>query len=62
MFITRFNWVEDEHCDIYVEGKKVAEMDHGPHGWDGMVGIREAVTAVTKAAGGTVIITGEPGV
>lgn len=62
MFITRFNWVDDEVCEILVEDKKVFEANHDDHGWEGMRGIISAVTYVTQAAGGVTIVTGRPGV
>jgi hypothetical protein len=62
MFITWFHWQDDERCVIRVEGEEVFRMSHDLHGWDGMEGIRDAVIAVTQAAGGTVVTTGGPGV
>lgn len=67
MATIRMDWVDDETCDIYVaergEGEvKVFTMDHGPHGWDGMTGIRDAVCAVAQELNVTIEITGEEGI
>lgn len=39
----------DEDVYFIVDGMTVYTTSHGPHGWDGMTGAIEAVTAVANA-------------
>lgn len=63
-------WINDEECEIWLmagmgnplAGHLVMTMGHGPHGWDGMQGIKEAVTGLAQAAGWPVLEFGESAV
>lgn len=63
-----FRWLDendeqnDEVCIVTLNGQHVITMDHGPHGWDGMVGIQEALFNCARLAGWTVEVQGEPGI
>lgn len=60
--VITFDWVDDETCDIYLDGVHVGKMDHGAHGWDGMIGIRDVVTNIADALGYRIQIIGEEAV
>lgn len=44
----------DEKVFFAVDGAVVAEVSHGPHGWDGMTGAIDAVEQVARALGAEV--------
>ncbi len=58
----RFVWEDDEVCHVSLDDDPVIVMDHGPHGWDGMEGIRDALLAVARLEGWVVTTVGTPGV
>lgn len=63
-----FNWTDadgeqnDETCTVTLNGQHVITMDHGAHGWDGMVGIRDALVTLAKLTGLNVVIKGDEGI
>lgn len=57
-----FWWESDEVCTVTLNGRLVIQMDHGPHGWDGMTGIRDALTRAAELAGWVVTVIGEEGI
>jgi hypothetical protein len=59
MSTVKFNWISDEDCDIYVDETFIYQMSHGPHGWDGMEGIRDAVLSMASYLGMSVEISGD---
>jgi len=57
-----YDWVDEETAEIYIGGTFVATMSHGPHGWDGMIGIRDTLNSLAKIQGWTVKHKGDPAV
>lgn len=58
------DWINDEECKIWVVSDTglqhlVTTMGHGPHGWDGMQGMKETAIGIAQAAGWRVLEFGE---
>lgn len=60
-------WINDEECEIWMvsgmglppKRHLVTTMGHGPHGWDGMQGMKETAVGIAQAAGWPVLEFGE---
>lgn len=57
-----FNWLDDETCEIDVNKTHVYTMSHGPHGWDGMEGIRDALYSLCDILDIPVNVYGDEGI
>lgn len=60
--ILLFKWINDEECEIYLDGHAVITMGHGPHAWDGMKGIQDALLRVAEVSGWETRVVGEPAI
>lgn len=63
-----FDWTDedgeqnDEVCRVSLDGAPVITANHDDHGWDGMVGIRDALMNAAQAVGMEIEIIGQAGV
>lgn len=55
----RFAWLNDESCDIYVDGNLIMNINHDDHGWTAMSDIEKAFTLLAKNAGWKVVTVWE---
>lgn len=60
--ILKFEWANDEVCDVWLDGQLISEMNHDEHGWAGMVEISDLLHTAAKIAGWEIQIVGESGI
>ncbi len=46
-----FREIDDERCEVELDGTHIIEMNHDDHGWDGMDTIRTAFIKAASIAG-----------
>lgn len=62
MTTLKYDWVDDETAEIFIDDAFVGSMAHGPHGWDGMEGIRTILNSVAKLKGWQISVQGDPAI
>lgn len=57
-----YDWINDEEAEVFVDGHLIGTMGHGPHGWDGMVGIQQMLTSLAHLLGWDIEEKGDPAI
>jgi hypothetical protein len=68
MSVLTFNWLNDdgeqndEVCCVTLNRAHVITMNHDSHGWDVMIGIRDALDKLAELNGWEIHTVGESGI
>jgi len=57
-----FKWIDDEHCEIYIDENYVGALDHEIHGWAGVEDIVQMLNRMILIKGWDVKVEGDRGV
>lgn len=57
-----YDWISDETAEIFVDGESVGTIDHGAHGWDGMIGTQQILNSVAIFLGWEIEEKGDPAI
>jgi hypothetical protein len=58
-FNLEYRWLNEDYCDIYVNGLLILNMNHDEHGWAGMDSITKGFNRLASELDGTVNTTTE---